>query len=109
LFPGTSRSGVTLAAGLMTHLTHRAAARFSFLLGTPIITAAGMLKLAEFLTAPTETYSFNPEQLLLGFMVSFGVGYLAIRMLLAILGRVGLMPFIIYRVILAGILLALFL
>ncbi len=103
LFPGTSRSGVTLAAGLLTQLNHRAAARFSFLLGAPIITAAGSLKTFEFFfkSGPTE-YLFSTYQLFLGFIVSFVVGYLAIHILLKVVARVGLTPFIYYRVLLAG-------
>ncbi len=105
LFPGTSRSGVTLAAGIFSGLRPTAAARFSFLLGTPIILAAGLLKTYEFLTAPADLYRFDSGQLLTGFLVSFGVGYLAIRLLLEVLGKVGLAPFIWYRVLLAAVIL----
>ena len=102
LFPGTSRSGVTLAAGLITRLNHETAARFSFLLGAPIITAAGSLKTVEFFLSPgNSTYLYSTYQLFLGFAVSFVVGYLAIHLLLKVVARVGLTPFIYYRVLLA--------
>ncbi len=103
LVPGTSRSGVTLAAGLLTNLNHQSAARFSFLLGAPIITAAGSLKTFEFFfdSGPKE-FLFSTYQLFLGFSASFIVGYFAIHLLLKIVARVGLTPFIYYRVLLAG-------
>jgi undecaprenyl-diphosphatase len=47
LLPGISRSGITMAAGLRTGLSHEDAARFSFLLATPVILAAGVLKLPD--------------------------------------------------------------
>ena len=47
LFPGISRSGITMAAGLVAGLRHEEAARFSFLLATPVILAAGLLELLE--------------------------------------------------------------
>ncbi len=106
LFPGTSRSGVTLAAGLVTRLNHEAAARFSFLLGAPIITAAGSLKTFQFFFKSTDTtYLFSTYQLGLGFAVSFVVGYLAIHLLLKVVARVGLTPFIYYRVLLTALIL----
>jgi undecaprenyl-diphosphatase len=47
LFPGISRSGVTMAGGLLAGLRHQEAAHFSFLLATPIIAAAGLLKVPD--------------------------------------------------------------
>ena len=106
LLPGTSRSGVTITAGLFSRLSQPAAARFSFLLGTPIILAAGLHKTAPLLLGQTSNnFLFTYFELFAGFLVAFGVGYLSIKWLLAIVSKVGLMPFIVYRIVLAGFIL----
>ena len=103
LLPGTSRSGITIAAGLFTSLSHTAATRFSFLLGTPIIFAAGMHKLLQFITHPVPGQTFSNLHLVIGMGISFLVGLLAIQILLNVVARVGLLPFILYRVALGGV------
>ncbi len=103
LLPGTSRSGITISAGLFSRLSQPAAARFSFLLGTPIILAAGLHKTVSLFNDTQQEFLFTPFQFLMGFLVAFAVGYWTIRCLLAIVSRVGLLPFIIYRVLLAGL------
>lgn len=103
LLPGTSRSGITISAGLFSGLSQPAAARFSFLLGTPIILAAGLHKTAFLINNAPPEFLFTPFQFLMGFLTAFAVGYLSIKWLLAIVSRVGLLPFIIYRVSLAGL------
>jgi undecaprenyl-diphosphatase len=108
LLPGTSRSGITIAAGLFTNLSHTQAARFSFLLGTPIIMAAGLHSLVGWISHPEEHLIYNNAQLGIGFLVSFIVGYVAIKLLLKIVAKVGLMPFIIYRVVLGVFILGYF-
>jgi undecaprenyl-diphosphatase len=102
LLPGTSRSGVTIAAGLFTNLSHTSATKFSFLLGTPIIFVAGMQKLLQFITHPVPDQTYSNLHLVIGMGISFLVGLLAIQILLKIVARVGLLPFILYRIILAG-------
>ena len=102
LLPGTSRSGITITAGLFSRLSQPAAARFSFLLGTPIILAAGLHKTASLLGNSSHKFLFTPFELFMGFLIAFAVGYLSIKWLLAIVSRVGLLPFIIYRMALAG-------
>ena len=102
LLPGTSRSGITIAAGLFVHLSQPAAARFAFLLGTPAILGAGLYKTVPLITQPTQEFIFTYGQLAVAFVTAFAVGYLAIQLLLKIVARVGLMPFIIYRLVLAG-------
>ena len=101
LLPGTSRSGVTIAAGLFGNLNHTAATRFSFLLGAPIIFAAGMHKLIAFISHPNAIQDYTHLHLIVGLGVSFLVGLLAIKLLLKTVEKVGLFPFISYRVILA--------
>ncbi len=102
LLPGTSRSGITITAGLFSRLSQPAAARFSFLLGTPIILAAGLHKTVALLGDAGHEFLFTPFEFFMGFLVASIIGYLSIKWLLAIVSRVGLLPFIIYRVVLAG-------
>tara|TARA_B100000959_G_scaffold97170_2_gene102976 strand:+ start:2431 stop:3237 length:807 start_codon:yes stop_codon:yes gene_type:complete len=101
LLPGTSRSGITIAGGLLTKLSPVTAARFSFLLGAPIILAAGCHKAVDYLSDPATPIQLSIPQLGFGLLVSFAVGYISIKLLLGIVSRLGLMPFIVYRVLLA--------
>ena len=101
LLPGTSRSGITITGGLFAKLSPITAARFSFLLGTPIIFAAGVHKTAHYLSNPMNPLQISPSQLGIGLFISFAVGYLSIKLLLGIVSRLGLAPFIIYRILLA--------
>ena len=101
LLPGTSRSGITITGGMLVNLSPTTAARFSFLLGTPIIFAAGAHKTLQLLSFPINSVHISGLQLGIGLLVSFAVGYLSIKLLLGIVSRLGLMPFIIYRSILA--------
>ncbi len=104
LIPGASRSGVTMTAGLMLGLTHTASARFSFLLSIPVIFGAGLLKILELLHLD----HVNWPQLIAGAIIAFISAYCSIGWFLRLIDRVGLMPFVVYRLIL-GVLLLLFL
>lgn len=106
LLPGTSRSGVTIAAGLFCQLSQTAAARFSFLLGTPIILGAGLHKAVSFVHQPSEHLIYGGDIIATGFLVTFATGYYSIKLLLKIVARVGLLPFIVYRIALAIVILA---
>ena len=108
LLPGTSRSGITIAGGMLVNLSPTSAARFSFLLGAPIIFAAGALKTFNFLSDPTSLIQLSASHLVIGLLVSFVVGYLSIKLLLGIVSRLGLMPFIVYRILLAILILIFF-
>jgi undecaprenyl-diphosphatase len=92
--PGISRSGATMASGLMRGVRREAAARFSFLLGTPVILGAGLWQLKD-LFASSEWLVHLPP-LLTGFVVSAVVGYACIRFLLGYLRRGRLYPFAVY-------------
>jgi undecaprenyl-diphosphatase len=93
LLPGVSRSGATMVAGLTRGLSHEDAARFSFLLATPVILAAGVLKIPD-LTGPLGAGIRG--QVLVGSLVS-GIGaYLAIRFLVRYFETRTLTPFAIY-------------
>ena len=108
LLPGTSRSGITITGGLLAKLSPTTATRFSFLLGTPIILAAGVYKIVQYLSDPTNPTILTAPQLGIGLFVSFTVGYLSIKLLLGIVSRLGLAPFIIYRILLATFILIFF-
>jgi len=104
LMPGASRSGSTIMGGLFAGQKREAAARFSFLLSIPAITASGLLELREAIEIlPRE--SFVP--LLVGTIVSAIVGYLSIWFLLAFLRKNSTAVFIVYRILLGSIILGL--
>lgn len=105
LVPGTSRSGVTITAGLALGLSREAAARFSFLLSIPIIAAAGAW---GFLTGLGDGARFEPGVFLLGALVAGGFAWLTIALFMAWLKRFGMLPFVIYRLVLGAFLLAWF-
>ena len=104
LMPGASRSGSTIMGGLFAGQKRETAARFSFLLSIPAITASGLLELKEaWHILPQD--SFGP--LAVATAVSAVVGYLSIWFLLAYLRRNTTAIFIIYRIVLGSILLGL--
>ena len=104
LMPGSSRSGSTIMGGLFAGQTRETAARFSFLLSIPAITASGLLQLKEAIEILPRD-SFMP--LLVGTLVAGIVGYASIWFLLAFLRRNSTAVFIIYRIILGVVLLIL--
>jgi undecaprenyl-diphosphatase len=93
LLPGISRSGITIVAGLWRGLSHEDAARFSFLLATPIILAAGVYKIPD-LFGPLGTGIGG--QVLAGSIASFVCAYLAVRYLTRYFQTRTLTPFAIY-------------
>jgi undecaprenyl-diphosphatase len=103
LLPGISRSGITMVAGLWRGLSHEEAARFSFLLATPIILAAGIFKIPDL---------FGPlgdgigGQVLAGSVASFVAAYLSVRFLTRYFETRTLTPFAIYCVVFGGLSLA---
>lgn len=100
LVPGVSRSGSTITAGLFLGLTREAAVRFSFLLSTPLIAGAALLKAHELHKEGLPHDMQMP--VLVGIIVSALVGYAAIAWLIRYLQSNTLRPFIIYRIV-AGI------
>ena len=102
LIPGTSRSGITLTAGLFMGLTKQAAARYSFLLSIPVIILAGGL---EGYKLYISDITINYAPLLLGFIVAAISGYACISLFLKLLDRFGVMPFVLYRILLGTVLL----
>jgi undecaprenyl-diphosphatase len=104
LVPGTSRSGVTITAGLFRNLSREAAARFSFLLAVPVMAAAGLAELAGYAgnTAPIDT-----RALVLGLVISAVTGFACIHYFLKWLTRFGMLPYVLYRLVLGAVLLTL--
>lgn len=105
IVPGTSRSGITITAGLMVGMTPGAAARFSFLLSMPTIALAGAWRGLDLVANP-EAVDFR--MLALGTGASAVAAYLCIAGFLGILERFGLGPFIAYRLVLGAVLLVIF-
>jgi undecaprenyl-diphosphatase len=106
LVPGTSRSGVTMTAGLALGLTRQAAARFSFLLAIPVIVLAGGLQTIKLVqqAAPVDWLV-----IVAGTGVAAVSAYLCIHLFLTLLERIGMLPFVIYRLLLGVVLLAIYL
>ncbi len=101
LIPGTSRSGITMTAGLMLGLSREAAARFSFLLSIPIIIMAGGYLSLQLLQSDT---AIAWDIMAVGVVVSAITAYLCIHFFLKLLNRMGMLPFVIYRFALGAIL-----
>jgi len=105
LIPGTSRSGITMTAGLILGFTRQTAARFSFLLSIPVIVLAGGLKVKDWIEQPDQAAAM-PE-LITGYLVSAVSAYLCIHYFLKFLERGGMTPFVVYRLLLGVALLVL--
>lgn len=105
LLPGVSRSGSTITAGLLLGLRREAAARFSFLLATPIVAGAGLKKLLDVIRDGSSV----PPGLAtaVGFLVAAASGYLCIKYLLLYLQRRTTYIFVYYRLALGAFLIVL--
>jgi undecaprenyl-diphosphatase len=102
LIPGTSRSGITITAALLLGLTRPAAARFSFLLSIPAIFLPGCLKVRELILS---NIAVDWNALLLGILFSAISAYLCIQLFLKLIDKIGMWPFVVYRLLLgAGLL-----
>ncbi|WP_299261646.1 undecaprenyl-diphosphate phosphatase [uncultured Kushneria sp.] len=105
LIPGTSRSGITITAALLLGYTRQTAARFSFLMSIPLILAAGLFKGIELAETGADAHWLP---ILAGVILSFLSALACIKLFLAALDRIGMLPFVIYRMIL-GVFLFIFL
>jgi undecaprenyl-diphosphatase len=103
LIPGTSRSGITITAALLIGLKLKSAARFSFLLSIPVIVLAGGSKTVDLIS---QKIMVEWTGLLLSVLLSAISAYFCIRIFMNLLERIGMLPFVIYRLLL-GILLIL--
>jgi undecaprenyl-diphosphatase len=100
LFAGISRSGVTMIAGLIRGLDHEDAARFSFLLATPIILAAGLYKVPDLLGPLGDGVR---GQAVVGALFAAAAAYFAVRFLVRFFETRTLLPFAIYCLIAGGL------
>lgn len=105
LIPGVSRSGITMTAGLLVGMTREGASRFSFLLSIPVIFLAGALEVRGLLA---QGASVDWGMVALGTVVSGVSAYLCIHYFLQFIRRVGMQPFVVYRVLLGLFLFAIF-
>lgn len=105
LIPGTSRSGITITAALALGFDRIAAARFSFLLAIPVIVLSGGYKGMQLLQLTMVPWF----DILLGAVLSAVTAYCCIHVFLTWVNRIGMLPFVVYRMILGAILIAILL
>lgn len=105
LIPGTSRSGITMTAALLMGYKREAAAKFSFLLSIPVIMAAGSYKGLELATSEMLV---RWDMVIVGIVLSASAALMCIYLFLKWLEKVGMLPFVIYRMLLGVSLLVLY-
>lgn len=101
LVPGTSRSGITMTAGLLLGLSRETAARFSFLIAMPTIAGAAVLETGKLLQSAAPV-PWTP--LATGLVLAAISAYFCIRLFLGMIERVGMLPFMLYRLALSAVL-----
>ncbi|MCQ4086437.1 undecaprenyl-diphosphate phosphatase [Saccharibacillus sp. JS10] len=100
LWPGFSRSGATISGGVLVGMSHRAAADFTFIMAVPIMAGASLLSLAknwQYFTLDALPY------FIVGFLSAFVFAIISIRFFLKLINRIKLIPFAIYRIVLAAV------
>ena len=102
LVPGVSRSGITISAGLFRGLDRSSAARFSFLLSTPIIAGAVLLHAKKMLTG---TNHYDLDLFMIGFVASAITGFAAIKFMMIFFRKYSMNIFVYYRFLLAAVIL----
>jgi undecaprenyl-diphosphatase len=100
LIPGVSRSGITITAGLLLGFTRDSAARFSFLMSLPIVAGAALLKTVHLIKHGIPVGEGLP--MLVGITFSAITGYISVALLLRLVQKQSLSPFVWYRVIVGG-------
>ena len=108
LIPGTSRSGSTILGGMLSGVSRRVSAEFSFFMAIPIMLGASGLKILKFILGGFTATGSEIALLLVGITVSFLVSILAIKLLMDFVKRHTLSIFGIYRIILGVIVLGYF-
>lgn len=99
LIPGTSRSGITMTAGLFLGMRPEAAARFSFLLSIPIILASALLEGIKLVTSDVPGVA-NPVEMLVGGIIAFITALIVIALFMRFISKSGMAVFVIYRILL---------
>ena len=107
LIPGVSRSGGTITAGLFLGYSRSAAARYSFLLAVPAVLGSGFFQAYEALTGDVAGRGVAWGPTALATVIAFGVGLTVIAWLLRYLDRGSFTPFVVYRIVLGVLVLAL--
>ncbi|GAA1893914.1 undecaprenyl-diphosphate phosphatase [Asanoa iriomotensis] len=107
LIPGVSRSGGTASAGLFLGLTREAALRFSFLLAIPAVVMSGVFSLPDVFDKSGGGLVPSGAQMVVATIIAFGLGYASIAWLLKYVSAHTFYPFVLYRVAVGGIVLAL--
>ncbi len=102
LIPGTSRSGITITGALIIGLSRQAASRFSFLLSIPTILMSGVLVTTNLIKHPL---GIDWYSLFLGAILAFFAAYFCIHYFLKLIERLSMLPFVLYRLVLGGVLL----
>ncbi len=102
LVPGTSRSGVTISAGRLLGFDRRDAARFSFLLSVPVILLATVYEMGGLILSDEQVAW---TQLSVAALVAAVVAYISIDFFMRFVSRIGLLPFALYRLVLAAVIL----
>ncbi|MDH5326705.1 MAG: undecaprenyl-diphosphate phosphatase [Gammaproteobacteria bacterium] len=105
LIPGTSRSGATMTAALFLGLSREAAARFSFLLSIPVIFLSGLLVVKDLVE---QNAAVDWQALVWGTVLAGITAYLCIHFFLKLLEKIGMLPFVIYRLVLGAFLFYMF-
>lgn len=105
LVPGTSRSGITMTAGLLLGLTRKAAARYSFLMSIPTIVLSGMVVTRDLVLGSVPV---DWGTLLIGTVIAAISAFACIHYFLAYINKMGMTPFVIYRLLLGGFLIWMF-
>ena len=100
LIPGVSRSGITITMGLFMGLGRVESSKFSFLLAIPVILAASVLQIYDLYSGGFS--EINYIHLLTGLTTSFVIAYYTIHWFLAFVVRIGMLPFVLYRVVLGS-------
>ena len=104
LIPGTSRAGITITVALLLGLSRRQSLNFSFLLAIPVIGGAAVLNVWDMLQVP-EMKADLWHPLIVGFIISAVFALLTIKLFIRFVERIGLLPFVIYRILLGIVLL----
>ena len=102
LVPGTSRSGITISVALLVGLNRVAAARFSFLLAIPTIAGAQLMLTLDLMSGEN---SADLAHITAGGLIAFASAYFSIHFFIRLLDRFGMMPYVVYRLVLGGMLL----
>ena len=107
LVPGVSRSGATIAMGRILGYERVAALRYSFLLALPAVFGSGLYELYKALTDPSTPSTYSMSMTLVATLIAFVVGYAMIAWLLKFVSTRSFAPFVIYRVLLGSVVIAL--